>query len=318
MTPTTEREQWIIVPTNTMAPSTDNKVETQGESQPETKNESNNTDIQTNNNPKEPASEKKDAECTCPVHPSLERSNTVDSIIYDDEVIRSRPRRRAAGIRRYSLSPTRIQSEPFQIPAIQSSDRLLAQVNKMDGIIDLPYPARTSVYLTTFPFTERDIKKYSWLFANGTEDVFFLNSKGQINADEDFEYDNGPYPVVVNARRNRDYYEPMNEDIPLIQLSRALDTAVVPEDIENKDHRYWIVVQNKSRPKGVKLIVAESRKAAGILIYYEALNGNSVSFVGAVVQQRKKGVPLKIKKVESLEEAVKMKEEGDEVVGIVC
>lgn len=319
MTPTTEREQWIIVPPNTMAATTDSKVETQPESQPEIKNESSCTETHTQNTLKGPTTEKKDADCTCPVHPTLERSNTVDSVIYDEEVIRSRPRRRA-GARRYSPSPIGRYPQPEPIvPVIASSEKLLSHVNKSDGIIDLPYPARSGVYMTTFPFTERDVKKYSWLFANGTEDVFFSNSRSPMDADEDLEYDNGSYPVVVNSHRRRDaYYEPFNEDIPLIQLSRALDTAVVPEDNADKDLRYWIVVQNKSRPKGMKLVVAESRKAAGIFIFYEALNGNSILFVGAVVQPRKKGVPLKIKKVESLEDAVKMKEEGDNVVGIVC
>jgi hypothetical protein len=298
----------------------DSKAETLPESQPEAKNEATDTKTQPEQDPKGLESEKKDAECTCPVHPTLERTNTADSVIYDEEIIRSRPRRRG-GARRYSPSPIgRVypQTEPFVVPAVTSSGKLLSHVDTLDGIVDLPFPARSSVYLTTFPFTERDVKKYTWLFANGTEDVFLADPRG-MHA-EDVEYDNGPYPVIVNShRRVRDtYYEPTNEDIPLIQLSRALDTAVVPEDNTDKDLRYWIVVQNKARPKSVKLVVAESRKAAGIFIYYEALNGNSVVFVGAVVKQRKNGVPLKVKRVASLEDAIKMKEEEEEVVGIVC
>jgi hypothetical protein len=320
MTPATEREQWIIVPSDTMASTNDTRGETQpSERQVEIKKEALNAENKPEGE-KTPAAEKKDAECTCPgcpVHPTLDRNITIDSSIYEE-----RPRHRRRG-RRYSTSPVRpyVDAEPFDLPpVVKSSAQLLSLVGTHDGVIELPYPARTSAYMNTFPFTQKAVNKYSWLFANGAEDVFLSDSRNLMHHDDDDVYSNGPYPVVVSRnRRNRDnYYDPINEDIPLVQFSRALDTAVVPEEGADKDLRYWIVVQNKASPKGTKLLVAESRKAAGMFIYYEALNGHSIVFVGAVVQQPKKGVALKVKKVDNLEEALQMKESGEDVIGIVC
>ena len=90
------------------------------------------------------------------------------------------------------------------------------------------------------------------------------------------------------------------------------------EELDGNDVKYWIAIQNRSRNPGIKLMVAESRPAAGIMIYHEALSGNSVGFVGAVVgvdMERKKMKHTKFKMVESLEAASEV-EEG--VVGIVC
>jgi len=195
---------------------------------------------------------------------------------------------------------------------VSSSNDLMSTIGTYDGVADLPFPARSSVYLTTFPFTDKDVKKWAWLMSRGVEDTF-LNEPG--NDDEDL------YPAVTRARaggRNRSpYYEPVRieVDVPSIYVSRALDKEVVPEDTKEKV-KYHIVVQNRTRPQGSKLLVAEGRKAAGIMIYYEALSGNSILFVGATVDQRlskrKKWV-----RVESLEAAIKL--EGEEgVVGVIC
>ena len=98
-------------------------------------------------------------------------------------------------------------------------------------------------------------------------------------------------------------------------LSRALDSEVIPEKDE-KDFTYVVVVKNRRRGGGcAKLLTAGGRKAAGIIIYYEALVGNSVVFVGATKGELgKKGA--KFKRVESVDEAVKVAEEG--ASGIIC
>jgi hypothetical protein len=68
---------------------------------------------------------------------------------------------------------------------------------------------------------------------------------------------------------------------------------------------------------GSKLQVVESRKAAGIVMYYEALRGDSVVFVGAVVGWGGERVKTRnFKRVENLEEATTLKVEGK--VGIIC
>jgi hypothetical protein len=248
---------------------------------------------------------------------------------------------------------------------LSSSAKLLASVNNYDGVADLTYPARASVYLTTFPFSGKDVRKWSWLFAavaasgGGLEGEWLPEPPKRSgptgvsvgmpfdaendNPDVDwngcgdvYEYDRYP---ALNDRRNihrrpRDrspYYDNnivINGDIPRILLSRVLDGSVIPdadgvEKKDVKDVRFWVVVQNRVRVKEVKLLVAESRKAAGMLCFYEALNGNSVVFVGAAVGggkllKREKGAKVKVKKAESLEEARKMRDEEDGIVGVIC
>jgi hypothetical protein len=239
-----------------------------------------------------------------------------DSFIIDDEVNpRSRRRRRPANFYENPIP------EPFVAPIITSSEKLLSHIGSYDGVVEFPYPARANAYLTTYPFTERDVKKYAWLFAQGTEDAYLSKA---TSSGEDNEYD-GRYTAVIRPhRRSRSpYYDdgPLNDDMGRIFLSRALDPAVVPEQDANKNIRYWIVVRNRNRAHDYKLLVAESRKAAGMLMYYEALNSNSVVFVGAVelaAHQRKRGPGMKVKWVENLEEAAKFQRHEKSAVGIVC
>jgi hypothetical protein len=287
------------------------------------------------NTQKDADSKDKDAGCKCPIHstPKLERNDTTTSFMSDDaddDFIRSRPRRRGIG-RRYSISPIRYRPAPIveQVMA-SSSTTLLGLVNKYDGVADLPFPARSSVYLTTFPFTAKDVQKYEWLFKNGVDDAWLWDkarSEKEGRGPEDDEYAYDSYGPIYNSRRRArsPYYVDRLDanDIPSVYLSKALDTSVVPEETEKlggKEVRYWFVVQNRNRNPGIKLMIAESRKAAGIMIFYEALSGNSVAFVGAVVgveMERKAMKEMKFRKVESVEEAVKVQEE-EGVVGIIC
>jgi hypothetical protein len=255
--------------------------------------------------------------------PKLARQNTDESLFTDSdvEVVRPRPARRS---RRYSISPPPPRRFPSVsiTPMLSSSTQLLENVN-YDGIADMPFPGRSSIYLTTFPFTERDVKKWSWLFAHGVEDVWLKPGDKNAGDDDDDEetdewfYDGGGryLPPPRNVRNRRRDFDAGIVDVSSVYLSRALDTTVVPEDTDKKV-KYIIVVQNRSKPSGgVKLLTAESRKAAGIALYYEALTGNSVVFVGAVVGDVGKKAK-KFKKADSVDDA-KVLTDGS-VVGVIC
>jgi hypothetical protein len=257
---------------------------------------------------------------TCPVHPAKDDSDASDAEI-DDYIPRARPRRRGGPRRYVSPSPVRIhRSRPpiDESPLLTSSATLLAKLNTYDGVADLPYPTHTSVYLCTFPFTDRDVKKFAWLFAADIE--------GQWLSEPSHSNLNGPYfgpAMIQEPRRSRSpYWNDHSSDLSCVYLSRALDTTVVPED--TKDVKFYIVVQNRLSPKGTKLVVAESRKACGIMMYHEALSGNSIVLVGAVVDSGEgaggQGVRRmgrsKFMRVETLDGAVKCQEEG--IVGIIC
>lgn len=254
-------------------------------------------------------------ECTCDTKPPLVRKDSIESI---DEDYR-RPRRTgrvppAPLHRRYTPSPQRYYPPPnplvYESHSVSSSTQLLEKVGKEDGIVDLPVPAIRNIYLTTYPFGDRDVKKWAWLLAAGVEDEYVVQSfhspdGTNIPAVERVHQRRGEFPI----------YDPGNIDIPSVYLSRALDSEVVPEDSKH-NVRYLIVTQNRHRPAGYKLLVAESRKAAGVLIYYDVLKGDSILFVGATVHQCKTVAAKKYKKVASLEEAISLQDEG--FVGIVC
>jgi hypothetical protein len=89
----------------------------------------------------------------------------------------------------------------------------------------------------------------------------------------------------------------------------------VPED--TPDVKFLVVTQNRHQPAGSKLQIVESRKAAGIVMYYEALRGDSTVFVGAVVGWNGERVRAKkFVRVEGLERAMEVKAEGN--VGVIC
>jgi len=268
-----------------------------------------------------PAEKQEVTECTCGAAakaPKLERQNTVDPVSEDEWQIRDgRQRRRIYPVRRYSISPVRRRSRTPFVPdtiMVNSPNILLSKVGNYDGVADLPFPARSSMFLATFPFTDKDVKKWTWLLSRGVEDTF-LNEPGS-NDDE-------IYPTITRNRgRNRspyyNYNEPVviNNEIPSMYVSKALDSSIIPEDTK-ENVRYLIVVQHPHTSRSSKLIVAEGRKAAGIFLYYQALSGISIPFVGAIVDTGKKLGHKKFVKVDTLEEAVKLTtEEG--VVGVVC
>ncbi|KAH7086914.1 hypothetical protein FB567DRAFT_549349 [Paraphoma chrysanthemicola] len=273
-----------------------------------------------NSKPKATEEKKHDTECTCNAGiPKLERRESIESMASIDH----RPARRVVRPiynRRYSPSPVRIRNNNMpiwdEVPTVTSSAQLLDQVSKRDGIVNLPFPARGSIFLTTYPFTDKDVKKWAWLFSLGVEDAFLKEPSRGRGRGRDLDSDESDgEPVVRRARNRSPYYDPGTVDIPSVYFSRALDKEVVPEDAENVS--YLIVTQNRHRPAGSKLLVAESRRAAGILMYYESLKGDSIVFVGAVVGPEEKKVhPKKFTLVKSLEEAAKAKEKG--LVGVIC
>ncbi|KAF2035748.1 hypothetical protein EK21DRAFT_106594 [Setomelanomma holmii] len=250
-------------------------------------------------------------ECTCKAGmPALERQDSIESMTSID-LDRRRPiRRRTVYDRRYSPSPIRIRdrtNDRAVVPIVSSSTKLLDQVGKCDGIVDLPFPARGSIFMTTCPFTQKDVKKFAWLFSLGVEETFLKDPSRGRGRDLDSDDSDGEQ-VVRRARNRSPFYDPGTVDIPSVYLSRALEKEVVPED--TKAVSYLIVTQNRHRPAGSKLLVAESRKAAGILMYYEALKGDSIVFVGAVVAMGEKKVhPKKFRVAESLNEANELKEQ---------
>lgn len=260
-------------------------------------------------------SEKIHDDCTCETKPVLVRKDSIESI---DEDYR-RPRRARGPFpppppphRRYTPSPHRYYPTPiplsYQDTIINSSTQLLEKVGKEDGMVELPAPAVRNIYLSTYPFGDKDVKKWSWLLASGIEDEYVIQSTRDMNGD---------IPIVERFRQSRTDFQYISGaiDIPSAYLSRALDTEVIPEDSKH-NVRYLIVTQNRHRPQGWKLLVTESRKAAGVLIYHELLKGESVIFVGATVHQCKNVHPKKYKKVNSLEEALSVREEG--FVGVIC
>ncbi|ORY05715.1 hypothetical protein BCR34DRAFT_43875 [Clohesyomyces aquaticus] len=301
MTPNSPIEQWTIIMSQSETTPAPNPAQAPAASEPKVE-----LTINTKPAPEDaPSTEKK--ECTCDARPSLSREETVETI---EEIIsehprggRARRRHRDPPARVYSRSRSPLVWNPPTTP-INASTQLLDVAKDFDGVIELPFPARSNAYMVTFPFTNTDVQKWTWLFKKGILDVFMKKGGNNDDEDED-EYDEWgnllPPPPVRRGRRNRSPYYNGDQDMPSIFLSRAIDTEVVPEDAKNVV--YWIVVQ-QVRGKA-KLMVAESRKAAGILIYYEALNGNSISFVGAVAvgEENKKYRAKKFKKVDKLEEA---------------
>lgn len=253
--------------------------------------------------------------CSCNVKPILVRRDSIESI--DEDYRRPRRAGRVPPPRRYTPSPHRypVPANPFIYTdqrVINSSTQLLDKVGKEDGIMEVPFPARSHIYLTTYPFGNKDVKKWSWLFASGIEGEYLTLNRNSISIDGE------PVSSVERVRQRRDHspaFLPGTIDIPSVYLSRALDVAVVPETNAHSV-QYLIVTQNRHRPAGSKLLVAESRQAAGVLMYYEILRGDSVLFVGATLHQCGTVPPGKYKKVATLEEAIRARE-GD-YVGIVC
>lgn len=252
-------------------------------------------------------------DCTCEAKPVLARKESIESIDEDNR----RPRR----VRsipspppcRYTPSPNRYcpPPPPFVDPnSIRSSTQLLERVGKEDGIVEFPTLGLRSVYLATYPFGNKDVQKWSWLFAAGIEGEYLVQSPRDVL---------GGLPMVERIRPRSDgltpHYGNDKYAIPPVYLSRALDTQIVPEHSEHSV-RYLIVTENHPRAEGVQLMVAESRKAAGMLIYYAALNGDPVLFVGATAHQCKTVHANRYKKVHTLDEAVTLQHDG--FAGIVC
>ncbi|KAF2473854.1 uncharacterized protein BDR25DRAFT_312031 [Lindgomyces ingoldianus] len=186
---------------------------------------------------------------------------------------------------------------------IKNSRDLLALVDTHEGLIRTPN--HTSVYATTYPYTDVDVKNISWLFYTGRIDGW---------ADKLHSY----YTMNVSAR---DYYpNPVHHtiDTPMIRLTAALKEHKPKDEAKLK---YVIACQSRNTPAVFKLLVSYSRKAAGMDMFYELLNGNSVVFVGAVLKDV--AVPVenphvfpaaKFKRVESVEEAESLKD----AFGIIC
>lgn len=186
---------------------------------------------------------------------------------------------------------------------VNSSTQLLAKVDCEDGIIELPPPSIGQVYLATYPFSNIDVNGWSWIFGAGIEDKFIVPTAPI------------PHTYAQQSRSATPEYFSRNDGLPFAFLSRALDTAVVPEDTKHIV-RFLIVVKKSTLESGAKLIVVESRKAAGMLIYYELLKGACIPFVGATTLGYRSGEKNRYKRVNSLDEAAALYNRG--VIGIIC
>ncbi|KAF2874824.1 hypothetical protein BDV95DRAFT_563666 [Massariosphaeria phaeospora] len=279
--------------------------------------------------------------------PALNRALTIETLASDSEsefAQPSRPRPRNPPGRPYPHPNPHPQPTLPLIATLSSSTHLLTKVNTFDGIADVVFPGRSSVYLTTYPFTDRDIKKWTWLFAAGIEDTWIEKATGRGEPPAVYEsgrgeweyYDdpidgagggggggnNNDWRYAEPPRRRRparDVYVP-GVDMAFVYLSRALDTAVVSEEAAARHKLRFLVVVQRRGGLGAKLVVVDSRRAAGIVVFYEALNGNSTVFVGAVGGKWVGGKRMKkMRTVEGVEELVGAKADGEEgVVGVVC
>jgi len=185
---------------------------------------------------------------------------------------------------------------------VRNSSDLLALLDEPDVCVDVA--KRQQLYVTTYPFSDADVQKVSWLFRVGTLDGW----TDKIT----------PYTVNTSTRE----YPPTpfieTTNVPIARLSLALG---LPQGSSSKV-KYLLVSRSKSGPEPHKLVVSHSRKAAGVDLFYEVLNGNSIVFVGAVlkhvaipVEYPHKQPAIKFKQVESVKEA---EEVGDGVVGVIC
>jgi hypothetical protein len=248
-----------------------------------------------------------------PVAPKLVRQPSIDSNV-SDELDYSRHTRRRPFV---PVSPPPNRSRHYTVmlpPPVQifSSAHLLSQVSVYDGMVELPHPPRSNIYITTYPFSSKDVSKWSWLFARAVEDVYLSQGRG---LDSDAESEDGEYEPRRQPRRNGPPFWDGTTIIQSIYLSRALDAEVLPEDAP--DVRYLIVTQNRHQPAGSKLQIVESRKAAGIVMFYEALRGDSTVFVGATLGWRGERVRAKkFMRVEGVQGTVEARAEGN--VGVIC
>lgn len=263
----------------------------------------------------------------------LNRTNTLISYSDSDSDIGDVRVRRVTR-RHRDYSPVRIRNVNETL-LLSSSSSLLEKLNDYDGVADVPFPARGGVYLTTYPFSDRDVQKWSWVLGSGVEESYInepkkrkvKNDEDDSDSDDDFVRGRNNFHIYNDNRRRvrSPGYDPCGNEMASVFLSRALDTKIVPEDGEDKA-KFIIVVQNKSKNgssgSSAKLLVAESRKAAAMLMFYEVINGVSIMFVGAVpadakLTTSKKKKKVEFKRTETFEEAIQLcKEDG--VVGVVC
>lgn len=121
--------------------------------------------------------------------------------------------------------------------------------------------------------------------------------------------------------------------IPRIHVSKGLKafqrSGCYPLEIEEgqnnpkpPDLAYILVVQGSSGAFRSKLVLRTTLQRAGAEMFYEAVNGFSVVFTGAVLYKNleKRGDPnYSFKRVESLDELLNVDEdESQKVIGVFC
>jgi hypothetical protein len=167
---------------------------------------------------------------------------------------------------------------------------------------------RQIIYATTYPFTDADVQSLAWLFMYGKLD-------GWTDKIAHFH-------VLASARDYMPLLPPERIGMPILRMSAAL--RVLPQHEEDKV-KYVIVSQHRESAMSHKLLVSHSRKAAGMDIFYELLNGNSVVFIGLVlkhvavpVEAPHKHPTVQFTRVDSVNDALAVAENGDGKVAILC
>ncbi len=168
-----------------------------------------------------------------------------------------------------------------------------------EGSVEINTRRRDIAYVATYPYSDANVQKFSWLFMLGRLDTWVTEPQT---------------PSQYNAVQ---HYRRPNIGIQNIRLSApALDMDVDDEP----GVKFLFVTQEKDGLQTFKLTVSDSKPAAGIDMYYELLQGHSIVFVGAVLKDAP--VPMmsrypafEFKRVGSAEEAENL---AEGVVGVIC
>jgi hypothetical protein len=193
--------------------------------------------------------------------------------------------------------------------------------------------------MTSLPVQQTDLEKLSWIFKLGHEDSWVqkpMNFVGRDNWTFDF-----PGGANFNGRRVRraDYYDNDCDNqrfdrglTPIIKIGTLFTTVFkggnATGDIVDEEERkvkFISVLQAQGNPGWARLIVSYSRAAALVDIFHEVVNGFSVMFVGAVLNNANipitrvgfgpGGEDIMYKKVGSVTEAEEL---DNSAIGVIC
>lgn len=225
--------------------------------------------------------------------------------------------------------PRGFSTQIYDIPSLINTASLNDFINQPDTCANTA--TNSMIYIANNPFHATELDKISWIFKIGIQDTWvrkpasFLTSNG-------YQFDlpprnSRPRAVEYNCYDDR-YYDDFDghmnrRNTPIARLGTSL--RLFKDDSEKygtKKVKFMIAVQGKGNAAWLKLVISHSRQAAAVDIFHEILNGHSIQFVGAVlqdvvipVQARNKQPAIKFQRVGSLKEA---EEVGKGVIGVIC